>query len=412
METASHMGLAPLKVFAARLIALPLFVPLRSRKTAEEVLRRFCSTVAAEEDRSNQTLGAFLAQQLTLTERYCRALTSDEQAAVGPVLARLRTAVSGAICATCAGAQGVVCRNVQQTDDVQITHGGLCLRDLRDAHEHLVSRLGERIVHWGRVGDASLTASLGHVWGTAWSGAPVRQQPTPDPKVSAGTKFWDDVASGRRQAQVQLGVEVDELDWPSALMIPWLFAHEFVCHVQQTPAALARAPCRPACVFFEGWMDELAYLLVQADLASGWFGPVSPGFIREHRQAIFNAAQQYQAWRYGQIPGGNPSVFAPQWLEGVHAARAVLAFFEATVPDGDETERRKVALARLTALSFRVQGASPSEEQLDEVVERCLLAAEQAIHGQDDDKVRLLRLLTESIPDLGNWINRLRACGT
>ena len=404
------MGLAPLKVFAARLIALPIFAPLRHDRTAEEVLRRFCSTVAAEEGKANQPLGAFLAERLALTEQFCRALTSAERAAVRLPLTRLRSAVSKAICGTCAGAQGVVCRDDPHTDDVQITQGGLCLQHLRDAHGHLVSRLGERIAHWGRVGDLALTASLTHVWGTEWSGAPVRQQPTPDPKVSGGTTFRDDIASGERHAEVQLGVEVDELDWQSALMIPWLFAHEFVCHVQQTPGALERAPCRPSCVFFEGWMDELAYLLVQADLASGWFGPVSPGFIQQHRQAIFNAAQQYRAWRYGETPGGNPSVFASQWLEGVHAARAVLAFLEATVPDGDETVRRQVALARLTALSFRVQGASPSEEQLDEVVERCLLAAEQGIRGQDEDKVRLLRLFTESIPDLGNWINKLCAC--
>lgn len=37
--------------------------------------------------------------------------------------------------------------------------------------------------------------------------------------MSGGTTFQDDIASGQRHAEVKLAVEVDELDWQSALMI-------------------------------------------------------------------------------------------------------------------------------------------------------------------------------------------------
>jgi hypothetical protein len=406
MRPPTQMGLTPLKVCTAKILALPIFQVILAQTPQEEVFRRFCSTVEREKSGSglHDTLGDFLKRQLQLAEGHANALTTQERSLIAPLMADLRSAVNAAVCATCAGPAGHQCdaRNASK-DSAQITDRGLCLTFFRDLHDTQVNRLKAVIEEWGRAGDPDLTDSLRHQWGTAWTGATTQPSAT-NPKVGARTEFLDGGNPLARYAELQLGFSVDELDWSSLLMVPWLLAHEFVCHVQQTPevTSMPRKLCRPACAFFEGWMDEVAYLLLQADLASGWFGSGSSEFLNRHHLDVLAAAQQFRSWRFG-LP------MAPQWRLGTRAAKDVLRVFEVTSSVSDETWRRKSALHQLTALSFRIQAASPSPAQLDQVVDSCWAAAARALKNDLPTRSRVLVLLGGPIDDMSNWINKLQA---
>jgi hypothetical protein len=196
--------------------------------------------------------------------------------------------------------------------------------------------------------------------------------------------------------------EIQHLDWASLLQVPWLITHEFICHVQQIPGAggAARPRCAPGCVFYEGWMDEVARRLLQTDLVARAVKPHT-GFIFKHRLTIDDAATKYRAWRYGDAPGANPPKYAAQWKIGMNAARSLLQLFELACPPD-------TALRNLVGLSFRIQRAHPTAAQLEQLAWLCQLVSERAMAGDRAIRGRALSVLTGKIVNIAKWINELR----
>jgi hypothetical protein len=407
-----HLRFEPLKVCAARLLALPVFKEVLPGSVAEQVLLRFCSTVAVvvKPGQPKESLDAYLNARLATVRTYVSALTEPEQREGTPLLQALQNAVANVTCLACASAAGghQCDGRDHRRDAAQITNSGLCLRLIHEIHNDIVGRLENTVQSWTWPDSPSTVALLTHRWSTRWSGPPQTLRPTADPKIAGSTHFLDERSPEKRLAEMRLSLTVDHLDWPSLLTVSWLFAHEFVCHVLQLPqdSGTPREPCRPGCPFFEGWMDEVAAQLVHAYLWCGWLGDTGSSFVRSHGLAMVEAMERHRLWRYDAIQ----SVLAPQWKLGRDAARAVRQVFVETAPAAkhEDAQRRRLALAELVGLSFRIQVAARSTSHLDDLVGACLVASARAASADPSRRGRILECLTRPIGDICNWINELR----
>jgi hypothetical protein len=223
--------------------------------------------------------------------------------------------------------------------------------------------------------------------------------------VQAGTRFLD--RERAPFAALRLTWRRGQLDQESLLSSAWLIAHEFVCHVQRLPArdGPPRTPCREDCPFFEGWMDEVAFGLFNARVVSesidAPFAPVSE---------LARVAADYRRDRYGTDSHGKCHLFARQWGLGAQAARVLARFLASCTSYEEEEKRRRTALMQLVSLSFRIQGATSSPDELRRVVDDCLLAGQSALSFmKTPEKALLLQMLTQPIPDLALWSYKLEA---
>jgi hypothetical protein len=411
-EPPQHLPLDALTLLATRLVALPIFRRFDPTSSEGEVVRRFCpmlDTLRAVQPPPE--LSAFLASRLTEARAHLATLPPPETAAITPKLNAVRAALGAVNCATCAGVSGHRCDRVdERRDDAQIDATGLCLGVIRDMHTHVVASVQAALDTWTDV-DREIPQVLDHRWATDWTGRAQFQFPTRDWKSGADTEFQDDAAG--RLAEIRLALGVEELDWDSLLAVVWLFNHELLCHVRQVPAGpQPRQPCRAFCPFFEGWMDEVAHGVFEADLISGWLGASASVFVTAHRQEIIDAASDFRRDRYGRGPGANPRRLAAQWQLGAEAARVVRQFLERVSPEVDEGSRRRLSLAQMLTLSFRIQRLSTTPPDLDRMV-NALMASASLLLSQNKGVQRalLLDMLTRPIKNKVRWIKGLEKLG-
>lgn len=408
-ESPEHVSLVALKVLTARLIALPIFKRANPTGVDGELLRRFCINVS-EVDMAGcaPQLSGFLRDRLKSAETYASGLTAPEQATLSARLAALRTAVTKVSCAKCAGPKGHRCNvNSPRRNDLQIDRTGLCLSVFRQMHSYVVQMLTAVFQTW--VPDEILARDdfLPHRWGTVWAADARRQVPTGTWKVGGSTEFLD--SGNSRMSQVQLVLNVEELDWDSLLAVVWVFTHELFCHVSQvaTSDRQPRRDCRPSCQFFEGWMDKVAYWVLEADQALPWCKGQSP-FVTRHRDEILQAASAYRQERYGIGPGSNRPSMVAQWELGVETVRTVRQFLEITSPQADEGVRRRIALGQLVKLSFRIQKVGQRPQDLDAMLSALMLASSLQLEGgHRDRRRRLVELLTGPIENKSLWVKEL-----
>ncbi len=158
--------------------------------------------------------------------------------------------------------------------------------------------------------------------------------------------------------------------------------------------------CRSDCPFFEGWMDEVAFGLFSAYVVPAW----------SERTEIAQAADDLRKSRYSAAQSGERGSIARQWSLGREAASVLLRFFEGCATYDREEARKRAALAQLTGLSFRIQGATASPPGLRRIVNSCLLAGQCSLSFmRAPERGELLRLLTQPIVDINEWINRLES---
>lgn len=170
----------------------------------------------------------------------------------------------------------------------------------------------------------------------------------------------------------------------------------------------APKPTSQDCPFVYGWMEEVAYSLLEACTATGCGLPpgMSADFIPPHRDSIERAAALVRLER--QKSGGSPR--AAQWELGAEAARVLRRFFESCAPEEQEATRKRVALGQLVSLSFRIQGTPASPAGLRRIVNSCLLAGQCGVtFMRVPERAELLRLLTQPIVDVAKWVHRLEA---
>jgi hypothetical protein len=313
------------------------------------------------------------------------------------------------------------------------------VRQVAAIHSYVVAALSAALLEWVWQGHEYVRSALPHrldVVSTGQSPSPLSGSPERALsrwRIQASTRFVDQARAPL--AVIRLTWPKDELDRQSLLSSAWLIAHEFVCHVQRLPPpdGSPRTPSAQDCPFYGGWMEEVAYAIFSTRVAGNVYvgpdalpPPTPPSsvvsasedgseaddtlWVREHLGEMARVAMDFRRDRYGTGVDGSRHLLAQQWELGAQAAR-VLWRFLATCTSYELVEKRnRAALAQLVSLSFRIQTAARSPEELRRVVNGCLLAGQTALSFmKNPDKARLLQLLTQPIPDIAVWSYKLEA---
>jgi hypothetical protein len=288
-------------------------------------------------------------------------------------------------------------------------------RQLDAIHSYVVGALGAALLEWLWQGHEYVRSALPHRFeclpaGELSTGFGARWH------IQASTQFLDHERAPL--ALLRLMWVKDELDCDSLFCAGWLIAHEFVCHVQRLPArdGAPRVLWREDCPFFEGWMDEVAYGLFHARVVSGPGGTASSvetepqseqdAWVRAHLDQMAHVAADFRRDRFGT----GEALFARQWELGAQAARVLRRFLASCTSYDQEEKRNQTALIQMIGLSFRIQGASGTQDELRRVVNGCLLAGQTALsYMKNPERARLLQLLTQPIPDIAVWSYKLES---
>jgi hypothetical protein len=324
------------------------------------------------------------------------------------------------------------------------------VRQVAAIHSYVVAALNAALLDWVWQGHEYVRSALPYRLDVAAAGqSPERALARW--RVQAGTQFLD--RDRAPLALIRLTWTRGDLDWESLLSSAWLIAHEFVCHAQRLPArdGSPRTPSGEDCPFYGGWMEEVAYALFSTRVVgSSYVGPdampPSPSpvvvtasdegseaddrlWVRAHLGEMARVATDFRRDRYGTgadgrrqpVPAGdslaNRSVgrpmghlFAQQWELGAQAGRVLWRFLASCTSYELVEKRNRAALGQLVSLSFRIQSAAPSPDELRRVVNGCLLAGQTALSFmKNPDKARFLQLLTQPIPDIAVWSYKLEA---
>jgi hypothetical protein len=165
-------------------------------------------------------------------------------------------------------------------------------------------------------------------------------------------------------------------------------------------------------------MDEVAYWLFTTRVISDFGGAALVGpeeaddriWVRQHLGEMARVAAEFRRDRYGTGVDGQRQLFAKQWELGAQAARVLWRFLASCTSYELAEKRNRAALAQLVGLSFRIQGAARSADELRRIVNGCLLAGQTALSFmKNPEKARLLQLLTQPIPDSAVWSYKLEA---
>jgi hypothetical protein len=401
-----HIPMHVLQALTTRLIALPVFQRANG-KPETQLLEAFCIPVNAGVSAQTPGLTAYLVQRLAKTQAALQILEEPARARLAPKVAILETGTREMLCAVCAPQGAHECKgNNAALDDAQVTSVGACITLVRGMQAHAFAIVAHALQELGAVEPMTSSSAIPFQWGTAWTGAATTTTPTQDLQVGACTRFLDD-AEGPFSG-IELVIGVDHFDWDSLLSIVWAFVHEFFCHAaQRLPAGSPkRTPCRQSCAFYEGWMDELAFEVL--DNTSVTAAPNT--FLSKFETALKAAAALFRSHRYAHGPGRSRPVESRQWDVGVDAAVSLLNFFKTMSDGAGSPNSRRAALAGAIGLSFRIQAANPTVGQLDDIVYGCVGALAGALCGDADQDGFLWSHLTKPIDDIGNWINVLQAC--
>jgi hypothetical protein len=170
-------------------------------------------------------------------------------------------------------------------------------------------------------------------------------------------------------------------------------------------------PARRAdCPFIDGWMDEVAYALLNSCTAAGSGPP--PGlqvdFDNQQRALLETAAAIVRQARQKAAETRNP--LRAQWELGAETARILQRFYESCAPEEQEVTRKRVALAQLVGLTYRIVGTPTTSAGLRRIVNSCLLAGQCGVtFMRIPERAELLRLLTQPIVDVAKWVGRLES---
>ncbi len=292
-------------------------------------------------------------------------------------------------------------------------------RQIAAIHGFVVESLSAALLEWVWQGHEYVRAALPHRFEALPAGALPHPTGTPSRwRVQAATQCLD--RDREPLAAIRLTWTRGALDRDSLLASAWLIAHEFVCHAQRLPPpdGAPRPPSREDCPFTEGWMDEVAYGLFTARVLAAPARGVSTAepesqethWVRANLGEMGRLAADLRRDRYGTGQGAARPLFVRQWELGAQAAR-VLRRFLASCTSYELDEKRNLAgLAQLAGLSFRIQGATSSPDDLRRVVNGCLLAGQTALSFMKiPEKARLLQLLTQPIPDIAVWNYQVEA---
>ncbi len=167
-------------------------------------------------------------------------------------------------CKTCAGPPLKICGGDNLKDNDRVANLGYCIADIRslfDLMETWSTGLYRRYA-----GDLFPTSPPTCQLGTREMTSD-RRGIGDNPVISGATRS---VKIGTKTGmRIWLSCDVESVTWPHLLVLPYVFAHEFICHGYQGRFTIdGRAESASAyCAWTEGWMDSLCHTLVKRALS-------------------------------------------------------------------------------------------------------------------------------------------------
>jgi hypothetical protein len=271
-----HIALKERKALAAGLICLPPLNPPPSQLTQamyaldalDSKLHEKISEVlekkpgeALPEAQQNQ-LDRFLKDLLNCLKEQAAVSTQQGGAralAVSDAIAKIDAGVFGICCQTCAVDPERVCKGTSVDDDSKVVaERGQCIQVIK--HMFDVAEAATR-TYYTRFSTAfqSVDSNFPVVFSTEDCGTKPHEFSVPF-QVSGQTVL--DEIEGTRSSRVVLKLWVEQFDWETYLACPYVFFHEFICHVFSDTIGAAYFPRqgKTSDPFREGWMDWISAL--------------------------------------------------------------------------------------------------------------------------------------------------------
>ena len=263
----THMPLAQRKILSARLIGLDIMRPQKlvfaqsgAERSFNELERILLSRSGDGLVSPNETaLDDFLkGVASSVIEQAGPYLKSNKSHIFMPLLQQIDLGLSSVCCRSCTD-RGVICKGNLEDEEI-VNGGGACIRLIKNLFQ---VALATASTYYGKY---SATYSQCRIPVINMSTRAYRKKPHDIPinfYVSGATIYHDTPETGLC-SEVALDICVDRFDWPSYLVVLYVFLHECICHAYQgiLTAETKRRVTEPSDPFAEGWMDWVSIMLL------------------------------------------------------------------------------------------------------------------------------------------------------
>jgi len=269
MISVPHIPLAERKALCGRLLYLEAadrrksaFVRAGAVSEFDQLqYNLFCLTDQATTNPDNAVpLDRFLETLATDLNDHARPqLRGGHAGLVASLLKEIKQGASKLSCHTCSPLSPTVCNGGDQDDEI-VARSGHCIAPLRTMFDVALQATRE---YYSRFGTLSLAAPIPEVM---FSTQLFRGKPHDIPVdyyVGGVTTYHE--GNNKSWVQVQLCLCVTKFDWSTYLAVLYVLFHECVSHAFNGlfPSPQARTSMEPNDPFGEGWMDWVAYRIME-----------------------------------------------------------------------------------------------------------------------------------------------------
>ena len=420
------MPLPQLKRLVLRLIAveelrpplLPRLDPDRAAKIADQIRAEFVDETGNERgfEAAGTSVEALVEAQLERIANVRKLMRDKTDRALFRRFAKLLTERSKkSLCSGCT--HGDACKDDPAHDDSLLDHPGLCIGTINKCFKFICAQVAVIHEQWAFQESPAqewpqIRFSREFVGGPA-GGSPVASRYRG--ALSAETVFDDQPAPGQALSKVTVRFDGRHFDWNCLLAVPWVITHELVCHAFQGRVGATRMSCESDCPFFEGWMDEVAALVLDAIVVRGIVqtGKVEqPDFLIQNSSLIGKESQDFRDWRYRthEPKRGFPE---KKWDQGRNAATWAFDFLRRKIAPQHPALNYDEGLKLLVRLSVSIQRRDPDKYDAEAIALTLgSLAAFAVVRPSGSKQVEQVRSLMFSTLETRAWLAALVAAET
>jgi hypothetical protein len=190
-------------------------------------------------------------------------------------------------CQTCAGANNPICCGKPTVDDKNLSEQGDCIELIHDVLR-FVNEQSRQVYGHAAVRIPTVTLSTHHTHDKADS------ELFKAFNVSGFCEVLNDQAV---TSVIGLVIKEGAFDWTALCALPYLLTHEVICHAYQDLHHCERSSADEKCLWSEGWMDRLAYMLVH-DWTKGNGKRQFPSWLLVDGINVTEQTNAIHHWRY------------------------------------------------------------------------------------------------------------------
>jgi hypothetical protein len=199
-------------------------------------------------------------------------------------LIRLSDDLAQVSCRKCARSEAGICKGDPAHDQLTVSTRGHCIAKLRDL-VRCVDEQARRI--YAEAADQMPTVDLS----TATTHEDKENGLFRQFNIGAQCEVQSD---SKLTSIVTLIIKESHFDWNVLCLLPYIVAHEVVCHAFQDLHSGKRAGADEKCVWSEGWMDRFAYVLTLHWLDKARF----PSWLMVDPVKVADQTNHVHLWRY------------------------------------------------------------------------------------------------------------------